>query len=316
MHMSEAIREYQSFQETRGDSPNHRKECARILGALIERVGDLSLGEISPDQLRAFITEMRSRPGLKGRKQVSDFTLFAYHRVVNAFFNYLERQELLAANPMKRVPKPKVGSYLIQPFSEEQVKKLLAQPDVTTFAGLRDFTLMCFLLDTGCRISEALALTYTDLDCQHRLARLMGKGRKERQVPFGEHTLAWLERYLARRRESLDTDFVFVNQYGEQLTRNTVAQRIADYGDRAGLRGVRASAHTFRHTFGVCWLLGKGDYKGDAISLQRILGHSTPAMTQRYVHLVGQDFRKLHDRLSPADGIVAPPPSDRRRRLR
>jgi integrase/recombinase XerD len=235
---------------------------------------------------------------------------------VSAFFNYLERQKPLVPNPMRQVPKPKVGEYLIRPFSEEQVRRLLEQPDVETFIGLRDRTLMCFLLDTGCRVSESLALTFDDFDCERRLARVFGKGRKERLVPFGCSTLAWLNAYLERRRESMRTSFVFVNQYGERLTRTAVTHRIATYGRRADLRGVRVSPHTFRHTFGVNWLVGEGEYKGDALSLQQILGHSSPTMTQRYVYLAGQDLRHLHDRLSPADRLVEPPGDKRRQRLR
>jgi integrase/recombinase XerD len=77
------------------------------------------------------------------------------------------------------------------------------------------------------------------------------------------------------------------------------------------------SPHTFRHTFSVAWLLGDGEFKGDAISLQRILGHRSPAMTQRYVDLTSQDLGRLHARLSPADRMAAPPEATagRRRRL-
>ena len=110
---------------------------------------------------------------------------------------------------------------------------------------------------------------------------------------------------------------MFVNQYGERLTASALGHRFAAYGRQAGLRGVRVSPHTFRHTFAVNWLLGRGDYKSDSISLQKILGHTTPAMTQRYVHFAGEDLRKLHDRLSPTDQIATPPPAlERRKRLR
>lgn len=177
-------------------------------------------------------------------------------------------------------------------------------------------TLMCFLLDTGCRVSEALGVTHLDLDFDKHLARVRGRGKKERHVPFGEHTRAWLERYLEQKVAACTTEFVFVNQYGERLSRNAVAQRIADYGKAAGLRGVRTSAHTFRHTFGIQWLMGRGDFKGDTPSLMRILGHTTSAMTDKYAHFVGQDLPKLHEKLSPADGIVALPPTNKRHRIR
>jgi integrase/recombinase XerD len=314
--LSAAIREHVSFQQARGDSLSHQKDCLRVLTSLQEHLGDPELHEITVDDLREFQTAVRKRPGKKGKAQVSDLTVLAYYRVLSAFFNRLEAEEILAVNPMRRVPRPKVGQYLIKPFTEEQLKKLLDQPDVTTFTGLRDMALMCFLLDTGCRIAEVLSLTLEELDLDRRTAKVLGKGKKERHVPFGARTLAWLERYLEKRRQSDESPYVFVNQYGEQLTVNAMSHRIAQYGRRAGLRGVRVSPHTFRHTFSVNWLLGNGEYKGDTLSLQTILGHSTPAMTQRYVHFAGQDLRKLHDRLSPVDQLVVAPPSERRRRLR
>jgi integrase/recombinase XerD len=314
MKLSEAIRQHAAFQEARGDSASHRKDTLRVLATLQEHLGDLDLQEITVDDLREFQTAVRRRPGRKGKPQVSDLTVLAYHRALSAFFNRLEADEALLVNPMRRVPRPKVGQYLIRPFTQEQLTKLLAQPDTSTFTGLRDTALMCFLLDTGCRISEVLSLTLESIDLDRRIARVMGKGRKERAVPFGVRTLSWLERYLERRRQAEASPYLFVNQYGEKLTVNAMSHRIAQYGRRAGLRGVRVSPHTFRHTFSLNWLVGKGDYKGDTLSLQTILGHSTPAMTQRYVHLAGQDLRKLHDRLSPADQVVAAPPTTQKRR--
>jgi integrase/recombinase XerD len=168
----------------------------------------------------------------------------------------------------------------------------------------------------GCRVSECLGLALSDLDLENRVLRVMGKGRKERFVPFGERTAEWLARYLERRQKSGVTEYLFINQFGERMLRTSICQRMAAYGRRAGIEGVRVSPHTFRHTFGVSWLVGGGEYKGDTLSPQRILGHTTPTMTQKYVNFANEDLRKLHQRLSPADRIVEPPPDGRRRRLR
>lgn len=317
MQLSSSILDYTRFQEARGDAASHRRDCARVLKLLQEQLQDPELTEISSDDLRDFMLEVRKRPGTRGRQEVADSTVFAYHRTLRAFFHWLEETGQIRRNPMRAVPRPKVGEYLIRPFSAEQVKKLLSQPDPESFTGLRDVALMCFLLDTGCRISEALALTFEEVNLEQRSARVLGKGTKERIVPFGMTTRAWLERYLARRNESTLTTYLFVNQYGERLTASAMSHRFAGYGRAAGLRGVRVSPHTFRHTFAVNWLLGTGDCQGDSISLQRILGHSTAAMTQRYVHFATGDLRKLHDRLSPTDQIApAPPVPERRKRLR
>ena len=316
MKVSEAVKSYQTFQESRGDSPSHRKESGRILHSFAAAYGDPELVEVSSEIIQEFLLNVRRRPGKRGKANVSDFTVFAYYRTLAAFFNHLQRQGTLNANPMKNVPKPRIGTYLIRPFTPDQIKRILAQPDVSTFTGLRDMALMCFLLDTGCRVSECLSLTLTDLDLKQRTARVMGKGNKERIVPFGESTAEWLTYYLEQRKKSRQSDRVLVNDFGELLTRYTVCHRIEAYGTKAGVEGVRVSPHMFRHTFAVSWLKGQENYKGDTVSLQTILGHHSPEMTRRYVYLASQDLRALHDRLSPVDHMAEPPPSPGRRRIR
>src|SRR5687768_5378643 len=138
MRLSTAIEEHGAFQEARGDSLSHRRDCRRVLQKLQEFLGDRLLDEITTDDLRDFISNVRRRPGHKGRAQVSDLTVQAYYRVVNAFFNRLEADDRLLKNPMRRVPKPKVAQYLIRPFTQEQLQKLLEQPDLNTFTGMRD----------------------------------------------------------------------------------------------------------------------------------------------------------------------------------
>jgi integrase/recombinase XerD len=250
MRLRAAVSDYLANQETRGDSVSHRKECARILGSFLGRLGDLALEDIQASELRDFLAEVRRRPGRKNG-QVSEHTVKAYHRTLAAFFRHLASEALLATNPMARVPKPKLPQELVRPFSEEQLRRLLAQPDPHRFTGLRDRTLMCLLLDTGARISECLSLRLQDVDLEQRVLRVYGKGGRERIVPFGERTAEWLERYLARRCESIASDYLFINQFGERLLRTSVAKRFAVYGRRAGIEGVRVSPHTFRHTFGV-----------------------------------------------------------------
>lgn len=251
MLLAHALTAYTAFQEARGDSPSHRRDCARVLKTLHERLGDVELHEITGDDLREFQTAIRQRPGRKGKAQVSDLTVLAYHRTLSAFFTWLEGEELLLVNPMRRVPRPKVGQYLIRPFTEEQLKQLLAQPDVATFTGLRDVALMCFLLDTGCRIAECLSLTLEELELERRVARVLGKGKKERLIPIGLRTRAWLEQYLEKRRQSDASPYVFVNQYGERLTVNAMSHRIADYGRlKLKLHSVRVLEWQARKRYG------------------------------------------------------------------
>jgi site-specific recombinase XerD len=242
-------------------------------------------------------------------------TLKAYHRVLDAFFHWLVEEERLAETPMKRVPKPKLPQEQVKPLTPEELVRLLSQPDHATFTGVRDVALIAFLADTGLRISEAIGIRLGDIEAKARSITVMGKGGKGRTVFYGEGTGALLDAYLRRRGEVEAADLLFVSSLGEPLCRFSLSKRIGAYARKAGIDGKRVSAHTLRHTFSVSWLLNGGD----AFSLQRLLGHSTPAMTSRYVNFATGDLARMHrtvssvDRL-PGEVVAAKAPARQRRK--
>jgi site-specific recombinase XerD len=155
MFLSQSIDDYRRAQEARGDSVSHRKQCACILASLLARLGDVPIADVQPAELRDFLAEMRRRPGRKNGR-VSDHTISAYHRTLAAFFRYAYDEGWIRPNPMAKVPKPKLPQELVRPFSEDQLRRLLATPNTARFTGLRDVAMMTLLLDTGARISEVL----------------------------------------------------------------------------------------------------------------------------------------------------------------
>jgi integrase/recombinase XerD len=230
-------------------------------------------------------------------------TLKAYHRVLDALFNRLVAEEQLTTSPMKRVPKPRVPDELIKPLTPEELKRLLEQPDRTTFTGLRDAAFIALLADSGLRVSEALSLTLGDSDTRHRSLSLVGKGAKARTVFYGNTAARHLAAYLKRRPEGQPDEPLFLSSLGEGLDRFNMSARIHRYGQAAGIKGKRVSPHTLRHTFAISWLLGGGD----ALSLQRLLGHASPEMTARYVNFAAKDLSDLHRAVSPLDRLGSKP---------
>lgn len=291
--LSEAIAAYLDWQSLRGSSLQHRKDIRQRLAALAATLEPgLPLAQITRSHCMALLRQVQEQ----GRKPS---TQVAYFRVLEAFFNWLVAEERLPASPMDRVPKPKLPGEQIQPLSQEELVLLLEAPDRTTFVGLRDATFMALLADTGLRLSEALHLRFSDLDSRHRSLSVLGKGGKPRTVFYGEAVGALLREYLKRRGAGAAEACVFVNSLGEPLWKCSVSKRIREYGAAVGIQGKRVSPHTLRHTFAVSWLLGGGD----AFSLQRLLGHTTPVMTARYVNFTSGDLSRLHRSLSPLDRL-------------
>lgn len=294
--LSEAAAAYLDWQSLRGSSEQHRKDIRQRL-----RVFAADLDPETPLEriTRQHCISLLRRVQEQGRKPT---TQVAYFRVLEAFFNWLVAEERLEKSPMDRVPKPKVPGEQIQPLSQEELGLLLAAPDRDSFVGLRDATFMAVLADTGLRLSEALSVRLIDLDTRQRSISVMGKGGKPRTVFYGETVAAVLREYLKRRSAGTPEDLIFVNSLAEPLWKCSLSKRIRGYGDAAGIKGKRVSPHTLRHTFAVSWLMNGGD----AFSLQRLLGHSTPVMTARYVNFTCGDLSRLHRTLSPLDRLALP----------
>ena len=170
------------------------------------------------------------------------------------------------------------------------------------FVSRRDEALIRFLLDTAARISEPLDLTTDRLELDAGRALVNGKGCKERYVFFGARTARALARYVAwHERKSFRTGAVFVNRSGTPMNRRHAHQTIARLGRRANIREKRCSPHTLRHTAALLFLR-RG---GDALSLQRLLGHATLAMTTSLRRRARPltSVEAAHRRASPGDAL-------------
>jgi len=206
---------------------------------------------------------------------------------------------------MERVERPRRERALIRPFSLEQASRLLAAPDARTTPGLRDRAMMMLLLDSGLRISELLSLEAGRVDWLSCSATVMGKGRKERSVPFSAKTAqALLEYAQARSKSPIKSDRLFLGKTGKPICRSKARKLILRYGRDAGIEGVRLSPHTLRHTFAVLYVRNGGD----SFSLQQILGHSTLEMTRRYVNLASRDVAEQHKKFSPMEALLGKKP--------
>ena len=214
------------------------------------------------------------------------------------FYAYLMREGRIEYDPCVRVDGPRIGRHLPVTLSERDVEALLAAPDLSTAAGVRDRTMLEVLYACGLRVSELVGLRPGAVNLQQGVLRVIGKGSKERLVPFGEEAANWLERYISQARPeligALRSDALFPGRKGGPLTRQAFWLAIKRYAVTAGI--VRSiSPHTLRHAFAT-HLVNHG---ADLRVVQMLLGHSDISTTQIYTHVARERMQQLHARHHP-----------------
>lgn len=214
------------------------------------------------------------------------------------FFRYWLRQGKVATDPTLQIATPKLPRALPKSLTEQDVELLLNAPDVSTLLGLRDRTMFEVLYATGLRVSELVTLRVTQVSMDMGVVRVMGKGSKERLVPFGEEAMSWLRRYLSEGRPLLlsgkVSNALFVTQRGEGMTRQMFWYLIKKHARSGGLHKP-LSPHTLRHAFAT-HLLNHG---ADLRVVQMLLGHSDISTTQIYTHVARERLKRLHAQHHP-----------------
>ena len=218
---------------------------------------------------------------------------------LSAFFRFLVSDEVIAYDPMTKVEKVRLPRRVIPTLSQEEIERMLATCSPRTFNGARLKAVILTLVDCGLRVSELCGLDLGDVAWEAQTLQVMGKGSKERVVPFGEAARQALLCYLARRGEVAGQSALFLTCYGERLNRVEAHRLLRECGERAGVSGVHP--HRFRHTCAVMFLRGGGD----AFTLQKLLGHSSLDMTRRYCELSAADVVAKHRAASPGDRFLS-----------
>jgi len=213
---------------------------------------------------------------------------------LRAFFRWLAR-EGLADNPCEAVSAPKIPHLLPVHLSVDDLGSLLAAPESTTALGLRDRALLELLYSCGLRAAECAGLDWNAIHEGLAVARVLGKGRKERVVPVGADALAALREYrshwnLARR----DAKAVFLNARGSRLTTRSIGRIVEKHLKASGI-AAHATPHSLRHSFATHLLESGADLR----AIQEMLGHASIATTQRYTHLELARLSAVYDKSHP-----------------
>ena len=274
-------------------SPRSIDDYAQKIGAFVmfcNSQGIKEPQEVTPNHVRVFLLLLRER-----MKAVS---VHDYYGCVNRFFNWLVEEDALEHSPMVRMKPPRVPKEIIQPFSLEDIKRMLVVLSEDNLRGYRNRALILAFLDTGLRLSELAGIMLSDVDFDRGIIKVMGKGAKGRVVRVGKESQKAILKYLLQRNDSLPQLWITLDR--KPMAARGIQSLIKRLGKRAGITDARCSPHTFRHTFAItCLRNGIGEF-----NLQCLLGHTTLQMTRKYVQTLGaNDALSAHEKASPVDNL-------------
>jgi site-specific recombinase XerD len=245
--------------------------------------------------LRAWIIYNQTRPAKRGTGTLSASAVNSLIRSVKAFSRWLVEEELVERDLFHRVKAPKVPRLVKPHLLAQELAKVLAVAK-TNRNAFRDEAVILFILDTGARAGEVCGLRADAIDWTSGIARLYGKGQKERYVPFCAHTAKAMQRYGVRERRGNGPTF-FQSEEGEPLTPSGLYQICKRISDDSG---IHVAPHKLRHTFAISYLRAGGN----AFALQKLLGHTTLHTTLTYVAMTSDDLVAEHRQHSPVAAML------------
>lgn len=270
----------------------YRRDLTQLASWL--RAQGVALDEASDAWLQRYMAERHA----SSRATSANRRLTVFKR----YYRWALRERRIERDPTLKLLSARTPLRVPRTLSEAQVESLLAAPDVGTALGVRDRTMLELMYASGLRVSELVSLKLHHVGLREGVLRVLGKGAKERLVPFGEVAQDWLERYLQSARPALlgerQSDDLFVTTSGARpgtaMTRVMFWQIVKRYAREAGITAP-LSPHTLRHAFAT-HLLNHG---ADLRAVQLLLGHADISTTTIYTHIARERLKTLHAQHHP-----------------
>jgi integrase/recombinase XerD len=263
-------------------------------GAFLEKRGT-SAEDAGPQEVGDFLTGLAAGDD---DAPAATATIKRKAAALRSFYRHLRREGVRESDPTAGLSTPRKSQKLPHVLGRAEVRRLLEQPKGTDPIALRDRAMLELMYACGLRASEAISLEPRHVDLEDGVARVFGKGSKERIVPVGREAVKAVEAYLRRGRPALvgarEERRLFVNFRGGALTRQGLYKVIGRHARTAGLAG-KMSPHTLRHSFATHLLAGGCDLR----SVQEMLGHADVATTQLYTHLSSGHLKDAYFKAHP-----------------
>lgn len=253
--------------------------------------GQHQLSDLNQTDIQAFLADCHQR-GISARSNSRRLA------ALRAFFAFAVCRNLMQDNPIVSINAPKLGQTLPKALSIREVDALLTLPPKTTPLILRNYAMLNLLYATGLRVSELVSLPISGCSLSSCHLRVLGKGGKERMIPFNETTRESLEDYLQRGKPFIlkgrPCPLLFVSNRGKGLSRSRFWQIIRVWARNAGI-DKNVSPHMLRHSFATHLLAGGADLR----AVQMMLGHSDISTTQIYTHIDTDRLKSIHQQFHP-----------------
>ena len=276
------IKEYEGFLKLeKGLSSNSIEAYLSDIGKLEQFLEHIQLEagpeELDREQLGQFLIWI-SEMGLSARSQARILS------GIKAFYRYLLLEDLIEKDPTALLEGPRLGSKLPEVLTVAEIDRMLGKIDLSKPQGCRNKAMLETLYSCGLRVSELVGLQISGIFRAEGFIRVIGKGDKERLVPFSPRAIKEIDLYLSDRKslpiQSGYEDVLFLNRRGKMLTRNMVFTIIKELAKAAGIQKT-VSPHTFRHSFATHLVEGGADLR----AVQEMLGHESITTTEIYTHL-------------------------------
>lgn len=267
------------------------------LGSLTERAGSRRARDVGADELRRWLVAVRA--GRKGRS-TRDTYVASHRAAAAALFSWAVAEGRMARSPVASIGRMRAHRREIVTLTRDEVERMIEGQERAEL-GSRNRAMIAFLYDTGARVGELVHLRLEDVRLAEGIAVVSGK-TGERRVPLGMRLRAYLLAYVQSARPRVlafaESGILFLGRRGAPLHENGVDQMIRRAARAAGITK-RVYPHLLRHSFATQYIRNGGD----PYTLQLILGHSTPAMVTRYMHMAATDAEERHAAASPLDRL-------------
>jgi integrase/recombinase XerC len=304
--VKEVLRDFLQYLRNRNVSPHtltaYENDVATFLqfaaGLRQKPLAAMRAADVDAFAIRAFLAELH-------KQRISATSSARKLSAIRTFVRFLRRQELVENDPAALVAAPKRPETIPAHLTVAEMNRLLEMPDSSTSLGRRDRAILELFYASGLRLSELVGLDMEDVNLSGRMVRVMGKGRKQRLVPFNTTTADAIRTYLKDRAQPLGTPLprrsgkaakagLFLNYRGERLSTRSVDRLVRRYVAACGAKfGI--SPHALRHSFATHLLANGADLR----AIQELLGHARLSTTQRYTHVNAAQLIEVYKKAHP-----------------